>query len=151
MTRATAIDRYAPYARAALRIVTALLFMQHGLQKLFFWPPSEFVKPPFVLLSMNGVAGILEVFGGLLLLLGLFTRPTAFILAGQMAVAYWMFHFGMMGANLPNGWMPVVNGGDAAILYCFIFLYLVFAGAGRPALDNVRAGRRPRVETSGPN
>ena len=151
MATPAAIDRYAPYARAALRVVTALLFMQHGFQKVFFWPASEFVRPPFVLLSMNGVAGILELVGGLLILLGLFTRPTAFILAGQMAVAYWMFHFGMTGANLPDGWMPVVNGGDAAILYCFIFLYLVFAGPGRPALDNMRAGRRSSVDTSGAN
>ena len=76
------------------------------------------------------------------MLVGLFTRPVAFILSGQMAVAYWLFHFGMMGVGKPNGWMPVVNGGDAAILFCFVFLYFVFAGPGAWSLDEARRSRR---------
>ena len=129
---------YAPQALAVLRIVSALLFIQHGLQKLFMWPPSPHHPEPVPLLSLMGLGGVLELFGGLLLLVGLFTRPIAFVLAGEMAVAYWMFHFAG-GREMPNGWMPVVNGGDSAIQYCFTFLYLVFAGAGAWSIDAARA------------
>jgi putative oxidoreductase len=121
------LDRYTPYALAALRIVTALIFMEHGTQKLFGFPASpEGSQPP--LLSLRGIGGIMEFGGGLLLLVGLFTRPVAFLLAGEMAVAYWMFH-------APRSFFPVLNGGDAAILYCFVFLYFAFAGAGPWSLD----------------
>ena len=123
-----------PYALAVLRIVTALLFMQHGMQKLFGWPPSEHHPDPVPLLSLFGVGGILELFGGLMVLVGLGTRSVSFVLAGQMAVAYWMFHFAG-GLGVPSGWMPVVNGGDLAIEFCFVFLFLVFAGPGAWSLD----------------
>ncbi|WP_114955076.1 DoxX family protein [Sphingosinicella terrae] len=134
------LQAYAPQALAVLRIVTALLFIQHGLQKLFMWPPSPHHPDPVPLLSLAGIGGLLELVGGLLILAGLFTRPVAFVLSGEMAVAYWMFHF-VGGMNMPNGWMPVVNGGDSAIQFCFTFLYLVFAGAGSWSVDAARAPR----------
>jgi putative oxidoreductase len=123
---------WAPRALAALRIVAALIFMEHGTQKLFGFPASD--RPQPELFSLLGLAGVLEFFGGILLLLGLFTRPVAFILSGQMAVAYWMAH-------APQSVFPVLNGGDAAILYCFVFLYLVAAGPGAWSLDEMRRGR----------
>ena len=127
------LTRWAPLALGVLRIVTALLFIEHGTQKLFGWPPGE--NPPIgFAVDLMTLAGVLEAVGGLLLLLGLFTRPVAFVLAGQMADAYWMAH-------APQKPFPANNGGDAAILYCFIFLYLVFAGPGALALDD-RIGRR---------
>ena len=130
---ATTLDRYAPYALAALRIVTALIFMAHGTQKLLGFPaPPQSGQPP--LLSLHGIGGVMELVGGLLILLGLFTRPVAFLLAGEMAVAYWVFH-------APRNFYPVLNGGDAAILYCFVFLYLVAAGPGPRSLDALRQRR----------
>jgi putative oxidoreductase len=117
---------WAPRALAVLRIVAALIFMEHGTQKLFGFPPSD--RPQPELFSLSGLAGVLEFFGGILLVLGLFTRPVAFILSGEMAVAYWMAH-------APQSFFPVNNGGDAAILYCFVFLYLVAAGGGPWSLD----------------
>jgi putative oxidoreductase len=105
-----------------MRIVVALLFMQHGAQKLFgFLAPPGAATPP--LLSLMGLAGVLEFFGGLLVVLGLFTRPAAFILSGQMAVAYFMVH-------APNGFWPLQNKGDLAMLWSFVFLYLAVAGGG---------------------
>src|SRR5690554_5772515 len=109
---------YAPQALAVLRIVAALLFIAHGTQKLLGFPASEMGTAP--LFSLFGLAGVLEVFGGALILVGLFTRPAAFILSGMMAVAYWMAH-------APQSFFPVNNAGDAAILFCFVFLYLFFA------------------------
>jgi putative oxidoreductase len=110
--------------------VAAFLFMLHGTQKLFAFPISE-PRDPAELFSLMGLAGVLEVFGGLLLLLGLFTRPIAFILAGEMAVAYFKSH-------LPRGFWPNLNGGELAALYCFLFLYLGAVGGGRWSLDAVR-------------
>ena len=107
---------------------TALLFIEHGTQKLFGFPATEFQPPLF---SLFGIAGILEVVGGLAILVGLFTRPVAFVLSGLMAVAYFMAH-------APSSFFPVLNGGDAAILFCFVFLYLVFAGAGAFSADGLR-------------
>jgi len=130
------LDRWSPYALAALRIVTALLFMEHGTQKLFGFPaPPESGTPP--LLSLFGIGAILEFVGGLLILVGLFTRPVAFVLAGEMAVAYWMFH-------APRSFYPVLNGGDASILFCFVFLLLVFTGPGALSIDAARRPAGPR-------
>lgn len=129
------LDVWTPPALAVLRIVTALLFVEHGSQKLFNFPPGEHYVG-FALTTLPGWAGVLEFFGGLLVLLGLFTRPVALILAGQMAVAYWMAH-------APQSPYPVLNGGDAAILFCFVFLYLAVAGPGAWSLD-ARLHRRWR-------
>lgn len=123
------LQKYRPHALALLRIVTALLFIEHGTMKLFGFPASDMGRP--ALFSMMGLAGILEVAGGILVLLGLFTRPVAFVLSGMMAVAYWMAH-------APQSVFPVLNGGDAAILFCFVFLYLVFAGPGAWSMDGRR-------------
>ena len=127
---------WAPRALAVLRIVAALIFMEHGTQKLLGFPPLDRAAPE--LLSLSGVAGVLELVGGALLVLGLFTRPVAFVLSGEMAFAYWIAH-------APQSFFPVLNDGDAAILYCFVFLYLAFAGGGAWSLDNVlRDRRRPQ-------
>ncbi len=115
-------------ALSVLRIVTALLFLEHGTSKLFGFPPSPF--PVHGLLSMLGASGILEAGGGFLLLLGLFTRPVAFILCGEMAVAYFMVH-------APHSFFPLLNKGDSAIQFCFVFLYLVFAGPGPWSVDEL--------------
>lgn len=131
------LNRLAPHLLGVLRIVTALLFMQHGLQKLFGFPDAGHHPGPFVLLSLAGIAGILETCGGLAVLVGFCTRPISFVLSGQMAVAYWLFHF-MGGLNMPRGYFPVINGGDAAILFCFVFLYLAAAGPGRFSIDGMR-------------
>jgi putative oxidoreductase len=138
MDRLTA---YAPQTLALLRIVTALLFMAHGTTKLFGFPASEMGSPSIG--SLMWFAGVLEVFGGLLVLLGLFTRPAAFVLSGQMAVAYFMAH-------APQSFFPVQNGGDAAILFCFVFLYLFVAGPGAWSLDaSTRRGDDAREPTTG--
>jgi putative oxidoreductase len=123
---------WAPRVLSIVRIVAALIFMAHGTQKLFGFPASD--RPQPELFSLLGLAGVLEFVGGILLVLGLFTRPVAFILSGQMAVAYWMAH-------APQNFFPILNGGDAAILYCFVFLYLAAAGGGAWSLDNAMRGR----------
>ena len=123
---------WAPRVLSILRIVAALLFFEHGTQKLLGFPPHE--SPPAVM-SMSWIAGLLELVGGAFLILGLFTRPVAFILSGEMAFAYWIAH-------APRSFFPVLNGGDAAILYCFVFLYLVFAGPGPWSIDAMRAQNR---------
>jgi putative oxidoreductase len=122
------LDAWAPRMLSVLRIVAALLFFAHGSQKLLGFPASEFSPALF---SLMGLAGLLEIVGGALLIIGLWTRPVAFVLSGQMAIAYWMAH-------APQSPFPVLNGGDAAILYCFVFLYLVFAGAGAWSVDAMR-------------
>lgn len=112
---------------AALRIVAGLLFLAHGVVKVFGFPAGA--EPgQQALASLFGIGGIIEIVTGGLLILGLFTRPAAFIASGQMAVAYWMFH-------APKSPYPVVNGGDAAILFCFVFLYIFAAGPGAFSLD----------------
>jgi putative oxidoreductase len=125
-----------------MRIVAALLFLQHGSQKLFGIPASQ-QAASFPLLSLMGIAGILEFFGGLFVLLGLFTRPTAFILSGQMAVAYFMAH-------APHGLLPLVNHGELAVLYCFVFLYLAAAGGGPWSLDHLLRRGKSSPETVTP-
>ena len=122
------LDTYRPHILGILRIVAALVFMEHGTQKLFGFPGG---KDPVDLISLMGLAGILETFGGLLLLIGFQTRITAFVLSGMMAVAYWMAH-------APHSFYPLLNQGDAAILFCFVFLYLVFAGPGSWSVDGAR-------------
>jgi putative oxidoreductase len=124
------LSAYRPQALAALRIMTALLFIEHGTQKFFDFPPAE--QPFGNLMNLIGVAGVLEIVGGLLVLVGLFTRPAAFVLCGFMAVAYFMAH-------APQSFFPINNRGDAAILFSFVFLYLAAAGPGAFALDNRRA------------
>jgi putative oxidoreductase len=123
---------WAPYLRSILRIVAAFLFMQFGTAKLFAFPaaimPGGGTAP---ITTLAGIAGILETFGGLFLLGGLFTRPVAFILSGEMAVAY--FH-----GHAPNGFWPLLNQGAPAVFYCFLFLYLSAAGAGPWSVDAMR-------------
>lgn len=121
------LSRYAPQALAVLRIMTALLFIQHGTQKLFNFPPST-MEMPAGMETIMLAAGILETFGGLQILIGFQTRVVAFVLSGMMAVAYFMAH-------APQGFFPANNMGDAAILFCFVFLYLVFAGPGAWSVD----------------
>ncbi len=126
-----ALARYQPVLLSVLRIVAAYLFLLHGTAKLFGVPHVEMFDG-LPLFSLDGLAGIMELVGGLLLLFGLFTRPVAFLLSGQMAVAYFIAH----APSAPL--FPVLNGGDAAVLFCFIFLYLAAAGGGAWALDNKR-------------
>jgi putative oxidoreductase len=117
-----------PRVLSILRIVTAFMFMQHGGQKLLGYPAPQ--RNEFDLFSLSGVAGVLELVGGFLILIGLFTRPVAFILSGQMAVAYFIAH-------APQGFWPLLNNGELAALFSFIFLYLFVAGGGAWSLDNV--------------
>ena len=121
---------WSPRMLALLRIVTALLFMEHGMMKLFGFPAA--LPMEISLFSLMGLAGLLELFGGFLILIGLGTRPVAFILAGEMAAAYFMAH-------APQGFYPVMNQGEAAVLFCFVFLYLVFSGPGAWSVDAARA------------
>lgn len=121
------LDVWAPRALSLLRIIAALLFMEHGLMKLFQFPgPQPGAPDPLPMILM--AAAWIEVIGGGLLALGLFTRIAAFVCSGQMAAAYFMAH-------APQGFWPALNGGEAAILYSFIFLYLVFAGPGIWSVD----------------
>jgi putative oxidoreductase len=122
---------WSPRVLAALRIIAGLLFLAHGTVKLFGFP--EGAQPGQVeLMTLFGIGAILELVGGAAIVAGLFTRPVAFILSGEMAVAYFMFH-------APNSFFPAVNGGDAAILFSFIFLYLAVTGPGAFSLDGLRA------------
>jgi putative oxidoreductase len=126
--RQRAIDQ-APSLLGVLRIVLALLFVEHGSMKLFGFPPSDQFAD-LKLLSLSGAAGIMEFFGGLLLLVGLFTRQTAFLLSGLMAAAYFIAH-------ASRSFFPALNMGEAAVIYCFLFLYLAAAGGGRWSLDGI--------------
>lgn len=120
-------NRWSPYLLSVLRIVAAFTFISHGTQKLFAFPVLE-PRNPVPLLSMLGLASALEIVGGSLMLLGLFTRPVAFVLAGEMAFAYLTVH-------APRSFWPLLNGGEVAVLFCMIWLYLAAAGAGRWSLD----------------
>ncbi len=120
---------WTPRLLSVLRVITGFLFMQHGAQKLFgFLMPPGRPTPP--LLSTGGIAGMLEFVGGILIIIGLFTRPVSFILSGLMAVAYFMAH-------APRGFWPVANAGELAVLYCFVFLFLWMAGGGVWSLDHL--------------
>ncbi len=127
------LTQWAPRILSILRIMTALLYIQHGTQKLFGFPESARVMGELSPLTLT--AGLLEAGGGALFAIGLFTRPVAFILCGMMAVAYFMAH-------APRGFFPINNGGDLAILFCFVFLYFVFAGGGAWSADNVIAKKK---------
>jgi putative oxidoreductase len=126
MSHINRLERYSPEMLSVVRIVVALLFLEHGTAKLLGFPPSPHGEPAFM--TLMWIQGLIELVGGALLALGLFTRPVAFILSGNMAVAYFMGH-------ASKGFFPLVNGGDAAILYCFIFLVFFVAGPGRWNLD----------------
>ena len=131
MNGLTGAQAWAPQMLSILRIMSALLYIEHGSQKLLGFPASE--RGPVALFSFYGFAGFLELFGGILLAIGLFTRPVAFVLSGMMAVAYFMAH-------APQSFFPANNGGDAAILFCFVFLYLFTAGPGPWSVDAKRGG-----------
>lgn len=120
---------------AVFRIVAGAVFITVGTMKLFGFPPSPVAMPPIKIVSEMGLAGILEFFGGLLIVIGLFTRPVSFVLSGEMAVAYFQGHF-------PTSFFPTINMGIPAIMYCFFFLYLVAAGAGAWSVDAAIARRR---------
>ncbi len=122
-------------ALGLLRIVAAVVFIWAGTMKLIAWPPSSFPGLPVQLLSQAGLAGVLETVGGLAILLGLLTRPVAFVLSGEMAVAYFQFHF-------PQSFFPNVNNGVPAVLFCFLWLYLAVAGPGAWSLDGWIAAAR---------
>jgi putative oxidoreductase len=127
-----------PRMLSILRTVVGLLYMEHGLAKLLDFPHQP-NHAPYALFTLNpGLQGLLELAGGLLLALGLFTRTVAFILAGNMAVAYFMVH-------APRGFFPLLNGGELAIVYCFVFLYFWVAGGGVWSLDRLRAPTAPAL------
>lgn len=126
------LDRYAPIGLALLRIMSGLLFLAHGTQKLLSFPGGERAGSGLAFDNPGAFAGVIELVCGLLITLGLFTRPAAFLASGTMAAAYFIAH-------APQNFFPVNNGGDAAILYCFVFLYLAIAGPGAWSID---AGRR---------
>jgi putative oxidoreductase len=119
-----------PYLLSVLRIAAAALYIAHGTQKLFGVPGHPFHAPVFAM-SLMFAAGVLETFGGILMLLGLFTRPVAFVLSGQMAFAFFKQHF-------PQGPWPILNGGELAVLYCFLWLFFFAAGPGPISLDALR-------------
>ena len=123
---------WAPRLLSVLRVVAALIFFEHGTQKLLGFPPPA--NPGAAVSALSWWAGVLELIGGALLIVGLFTRPVAFILSGEMAVAYWIAH-------APRSFYPILNGGDAAILYCFVFLFIAAAGAGPWSLDALMSRR----------
>jgi putative oxidoreductase len=131
------LERFTPYALFALRVMSGLLFMQHGLQKLLLFPSaSEHGTPEIWTLVWFG--GLIEAGGGALLAAGLFTRAVAFVAAGEMAVGYWMVH-------APKSFYPVINHGDLAILFCFVFLLFVFTGPGVWSIDNLLTKRSPQM------
>lgn len=126
----TTFKSWAPKLLSVLRIMAGLQFLEHGTQKMFSFPLRAGPNAP-ELLSMYGIQGCIEIVGGLLIILGLFTRPVAFILAGDMAAAYFISHY-------PKNFFPALNGGDAAILFCFVFLYMAAAGGGIWSIDAQR-------------
>jgi len=130
MTTTSSVTNWTPRILSIFRVVTALLFLSHGIVKLFGFPAGA-APGQVPLLSLFGFAGVLELVGGLAVTLGIFTRPIALVLSGQMAVAYFMLH-------APMGFYPVLNMGELAILFCFNFLYLAFAGAGAWSIDAKR-------------
>ncbi len=124
------IEAYSAQLLSVLRIMTGLLFLQHGTTKFLSFPVSKISSVPA--LSMGGVAGMFELVGGAMIVFGLFTRPVAFVLSGLMAVAYFYAH-------AARDFFPLLNGGELAILYCFVFLYLSARGGGAWSLDQLRS------------
>jgi putative oxidoreductase len=140
MSESVGLSRWTPYALSTLRIFVGLTFVQHGTHKYFNFPSGPSFKG-IDLATMHGRAGTIELFVGALILLGLFTRPAAFIAAGEMAVGYFVVH-------APASFFPAKNGGENAYLFCFVFLFIVFAGAGPISLDHWLK-RQPRaIESS---
>ena len=131
------VARWSSHLLTLLRIMVGLLFLEHGTAKLFGFP-SGAIPEPIALFSLIGLSAILEFVGGLLLAVGLFTRATAFVLSGEMAVAYFIAH-------APQGFFPILNHGEPAIIYCFVFLYLAAAGGGAWSVDAVRSRRQGRA------
>jgi putative oxidoreductase len=129
------LETWTPRVLSVMRIVSALLLMQHGGQKLAGFPAPQ--RYEFDLLSLSGVAGVLELFGGFMLLVGFMSRPVAFLLSGLMAFAYFIGH-------APRGFWPILNGGELAAMYCFVFLYLSVAGGGVWSLDRLSGKSRGR-------
>ncbi len=125
---ASRLSPYAPQFLGLLRIVSGLIFLAHGTQKFLSFPGGDRAGSGLALDNLGAYAGIIEIVTGILIILGLFTRPAAFLASGTMAVAYWYAH-------APQNFYPVNNGGDAAILYCFVFLYFVFSGPGAWSVD----------------
>ncbi len=126
-TRQSMFEEWSPGVLSLLRIVSGLLFIPHGTAKLLHMPHvAMFDHLP--LMSLLGLQGVIEIVGGVLLTVGLFSRPVAFVLSGDMAVAYFMAHW-------PKSWLPILNGGDLAVLFCFAFLYLWVAGPGPWSVD----------------
>jgi putative oxidoreductase len=126
----------APFMLSVLRIVSGLIFLEHGTQKFLSFPAGPAAGSGMAFANLGAYAGIVELLCGLLIAIGLFTRPAAFLASGTMAVAYWTAH-------APQSLFPVNNMGDAAILYCFVFLYICMAGPGPWSIDAARATRHP--------
>jgi putative oxidoreductase len=136
-------ERYAPVTYALFRIVFGFLFLCFGLQKVFGWFGQEAAD----LATMRGMAGVIETVAGLLIMIGLFTRPAAFLASGEMAVAFWYIHvsvvaMGPQGAGMPMGLLPIMNGGVDAVAFCFAFLYVASRGAGIWSVDQAIGGSR---------
>jgi putative oxidoreductase len=142
MSRLSSYSKWTPYALSVLRIAVALLFIEHGGEKLFGFPPSQQASLDS-LTPLMWVAGVLEFFGGLLVLFGLFTRPAVFLLSGEMAVAYFMAH-------AAQGFFPLQNRGELAALYSFVFLFLAVAGGGAWSLENLIWRRSGTATPSSP-
>jgi putative oxidoreductase len=129
------LSRFSSPFYALLRIIAGLMFSMHGTQKLFSWPAAA-PGGPFPIGSLPGIAGILELVLGILIAIGLLTWIAAFLASGEMAVAYWMVHF-------KGGFWPIINHGELAALYCFVFLYIAATGAGIWSIDNARKRGAP--------
>ncbi|MDK4740379.1 DoxX family protein [Rhizobium sp. LEGMi198b] len=132
--------KWTPHVLAILRIVTALLFLEHATMK-FFQFPAAIPGVPYPLPAIMLIAGAIEIVTGLLITAGLFTRVAAFVASGEMAAAYWMAH-------APQGFWPALNMGEPAIMFCFIFLFIAFAGAGSWALDNIRRSSSNQISAT---
>ena len=144
-------ERYAPITYALFRIVFGFVFLCYGLQKLFgLFGGVDGAGGTAALMTMQGAAGVIETICGLLIMIGLFTRPAAFLASGEMAVAFFYIHvsvvaLGPKGAGLPMGLLPIMNGGERATLFCFAFLYIATRGAGIWSVDSMMAGPAKRV------